>query len=685
MNNKTLNKKNGSRRLNIMFGDLCYENRQTMYEQYVPLSIGMIAQYAIQEFGDDIKASLYKNIDDFLDNMVKDPPDVVGLSVYYWNLSLNQYLIKCIREKLGQNVVIVLGGPCIDSDKKEQHHFIANIFPQADAIVLNEGEISFNNIIREVIGNRENLFKNPIDGLSFLDGNQLISGKPVGLSMDLSTFGSPYLTGLMDKFMDSDFQPLVQTSRFCPYTCAFCVSGKNRGKLRGFPIEQVKEELIYISKKYADRPYLTMYLADENFGIMKRRDIEIAYALRKCKEDYKYPLSVSFYNDKRFTQTSRKILEILGDQTSSGVVLALQTDNPLALKAINRSNVTEAEIDDAIVWAKNLNLTVSTDLIFGLPHETRDSFVQTLDRATKRGFDNVAIKNLILMDGVEMNRKDYREKYYIKTRYRIVGTHYTKHNGNFIAEHEEVVVGSNSLTYEEFLEVRYMSFMFYTVLNFHFQKWFFQFARHLGIETTKFFSHFFKPDKNEDWPKEYIRFLADFRNAVEAEMFKTREEMVANAKKIYEENGNEVGESTRININFGARINYQESAWTKKVLLLHLDKIMNDKLSDEDRNLASLLIELSERERVDLKNISEKQPLKISFDVICWKNNKFKQPLSSLKIPEKTIKFSTNENQVSMIIGLQKRFADYNDLDYYHEALERIRPRKFLLHELSYQ
>ena len=89
-----------------------------------------------------------------------------------------------------------------------------------------------------------------------------------------------------------------------------------------------------------------------------------------------------------------------------------------------------------------------------------------------------------------MNRKDYRDKYNIKTRYRIVGTHYTKHNGNFIAEHEEVVISSDSLKYEEFLEVRYISFMYYAFLNFHFQKWFFQFTRHLGIASTKFFFTF---------------------------------------------------------------------------------------------------------------------------------------------------------------------------------------------------
>ena len=123
--------------------------------------------------------------------------------------------------------------------------------------------------------------------------------------------------------MYSDYQPLIQTSRFCPYTCAFCVSGKNRGKLRGYPIEQIEEELKYVSKRYADRPHHTMYLVDENFGILKR-DVEIAKLLKKCKEDYGYPQAVFFYNDKRFTGTSREVLEIMKDMTQYGVTLALQ-------------------------------------------------------------------------------------------------------------------------------------------------------------------------------------------------------------------------------------------------------------------------------------------------------------------------------------------------------------------------
>ena len=250
MNKSSYPKRNGIRPLNVMFGDFCYSNRQTVYEQYVPLAIGYIAQYAKQQFGEDINVSLFKRMDKFLDRAAQNPPDVVGLSVYYWNLNINQYLVKCLREMFGRDPIIVLGGPCIDSDAKEQHKFLTNVFPTADALVLNEGEVSFSNILQKILANRKTVFKDPIDGLIFLDGDRLVKGAPIGLSTDLSLIGSPYLSGLLDEFMkpDSDNQPLVQTSSFCPYTCTFCVSGKSRGKLRGYPIEQIKEELKYISK-----------------------------------------------------------------------------------------------------------------------------------------------------------------------------------------------------------------------------------------------------------------------------------------------------------------------------------------------------------------------------------------------------------------------------------------------------
>ena len=679
---KILKKKN-QKALNVMFGDFSYYNRHTVHEQYVPLGIGLIAQYAKQQFGDNIDVSLFKRVDKFLEHATKNPPDVVGLSVYFWNTAMNRYIVKTLREMFGQDIIIILGGPSIDSDSQEQKKSLTETFQGANLLILNEGEISFSNIIRRTLENRDTVFKDPIDGAIFWDGKTLIKGKPIGLSMDLSTMGSPYLSGLMDEFMNSDYQPLLQTSRFCPYTCAFCVSGKNRGKLRGYPIEQVKEEIEYIAKKYADRPHHTLFLADENFGILKR-DVLIAEALKKSKDDFGYPQSIFYYNDKRFTETSRIISEILVDQTELGLTLALQTENPLSLEAINRTNVTDDEISSAITWAKGKNLNISTELIFGMPHDTRELFVNMLDSTIKRGFDDVGVKNLLLMDGIEMNRPAYREKYNIKTKYRNIGTHYLEHNGTFISEHEEVVVSSNTFSYEDFLEIRYMNFMFFAVFNLKFQEWFFQFARHLGVYPSKFFSNFFSTKQSDTLPKKYIRFLNDLKSEIEEELSDSREEMVAKTKKIFEDNGKDVGDSSRINVNFGGRLNYQENEWIKPVLLHHLNEIMEGKLSSEDRDIASSLIDLAIHERVDIKNIGEKENLNIDYDVINWKENRFEQPLQNLRKKGISLKFSTEKNQALIINGFNDRFSTYKDKDYYCEAVENIRPRKFLLHNLSY-
>ncbi|MEC7833183.1 MAG: B12-binding domain-containing radical SAM protein [Pseudomonadota bacterium] len=673
----------GNRHLNIMLGDFCYFNRHTLHERYTPLGIGLIGQYTKQQFGEDVEISLYKSVDKFLEKATEKSPDVIGLSVYYWNMAQNQYVVKKIREMYGKNVIIVLGGPSIDNEVNEQRKFLSVVFPEADAVIINEGEIGFTNIIKKIFDNKDNIFKDSIDGISFLNGDQVIQGLAVGTSIDLSTVGSPYLSGLMDEFMDSDYQPLIQTSRFCPYTCAFCVSGKLRGKLRGYPIEQVIEELKYVSKKYADRPHHTMFIADENFGILKR-DVEIAEAVKKCNVDYNYPRKIFFYNDKRFKETSRKVIEILGDINQGGLVLSLQTENPETLKAINRRNVSEEEIDDAISWASKLNISTSTELIFGMPHDTRDSFVELLDRSVKRGFDQVWCHNLFLMDGIELNRPDAREKFGIKTKFRQLGTNYGMHGDSFFGEYEEVVVSCNSFSYKDFLEIRNLNFMYYAVFSLNFQKWFFHFIRNSGIQLSEFFLKFINPDRNAKWPSGYLKFLDDLKAAIEGELHNNREEVIEKARKTYIENNNDVGDPSRINVNLGARLIYQEDSWIKDVLIYHLNTISKNMIPDEAKQLAASLIDLADNERIDLKNITEKKPMNFSYDVIAWRQNKFKKPLYDLKMPTKSINFLLDENRTSQIDSFQKRFGANDDNDFYYAAMDFITPRSCLTHILSY-
>ena len=43
--------------LNVMLGNFCYFNKNTLHARFVPLGIGMIAQHAKQKFGDGIDVS----------------------------------------------------------------------------------------------------------------------------------------------------------------------------------------------------------------------------------------------------------------------------------------------------------------------------------------------------------------------------------------------------------------------------------------------------------------------------------------------------------------------------------------------------------------------------------------------------------------------------------------------------
>ena len=155
-------------------------------------------------------------------------------------------------------------------------------------------------------------------------------------------------------------------------------------------------------------------MADENFGILKR-DVEIAEEIKKCNEELNYPQHIFFYNDKRFTEVSRSVCLTLNSINDHGMCLSLQTENPDTLKAINRRNVTDDEIDSAIEWAAQHDIKSTTELIFGLPHDTKKDFTATLNRAIDRGFENVLTGSLFVMDGIELNRPAVREKHGIKT------------------------------------------------------------------------------------------------------------------------------------------------------------------------------------------------------------------------------------------------------------------------------
>ena len=282
-------------KLTIYLADLSYSTSLLIGNKYVPLGIAYIAAYAKKKFGSDINIHLFKSLTELLEAAKNEKPSLVGFSQYYWNTELNHMAVRQLRNMYGKDTVIVYGGPSIDSEPVTLEA-ICRRLPNVDVVVTDEGETGFANIVEAMLNN--SLFQHPIDGASFLSEDVLVSGRSIGLETDLSTIDSPYLNGSLDSFLDGSYLPLLQTSRLCPYTCSFCVSGKNTGKLRVFPIDQVKAEIDYITQKVKSFPNLMLYISDDNFGILKR-DVEIAKYIQQSSQQAGYPNRLFYYNDKK--------------------------------------------------------------------------------------------------------------------------------------------------------------------------------------------------------------------------------------------------------------------------------------------------------------------------------------------------------------------------------------------------
>jgi len=659
--------------LKVLLSDLRHLNEYSKYDQYVPLNLGYMVSHIKRLYGNAIDVSLILDSTEFLTSISKNKPDVIGFSLYAWNAFFTHTMIKAVREKLGKEVVIVVGGQSVDTEEGEQWKLFGSL-EGVDYIVPGEGEFGFGNIIGEMLS-LGSLQKSTsiIDGAVFNYENTLVKGENSRPQTDLLELDSPYLKGYLDKFLRPPYKPLVLTTRGCPYTCTYCVSGRKTGKIRKFSNESIKAELTYIAKKYCvDGHHMELFLADDNFGLFKD-DLKIAEDISEISKEFGYPVSVDFYSDKKYTETSRGVKSTLKD-LNDVYWFSQQSGNPKTLQLVKRKNLTDETIFEAVGWAKEQGLRSATELICGLPHETKESFLALLEKCTKFDFDLIATNSLLLLDGAALNLPDARKEFEFKTKYRLFTNSYGYVNDVFTAESEEVVVSSNSFSFDDFISMRYQMFMFYAVYRLYFQFFFFRELRHTGIKVTDFIDAFFYPDENEVWPEGYLKFISDLKEQIVGELYDTKEDLRKSVEQKYRKNSCKVLPPTKINVIYSTRLVYQESEWTTEVFRRILKKFSNQ--IDLSKNIASFdfLLDFYKKQLINPRDPSNcPSPLNSLYDVTAW--SQAVAPLTDYRMKEPVeINFHfRSPNVEKRFVSFVKANHELKGFDYFYAAVEQLK------------
>ncbi|HHV51654.1 MAG TPA: DUF4080 domain-containing protein [Clostridiales bacterium] len=334
-------------------------------------------------------------------------PNVLGFCCYIWNITAVLKLSKLVKEN-SPDTILVLGGPEVSYNAGrllEEHPFI-------DCIISGEGEKPFARLLNSLY--REEPLSG-IPGLNFRSGGEIVESSPF---VDNQQPPSPYCREYFET-LDNRLAYL-ETSRGCPYSCAFCLSGR-AGSVRYFDIERAKKELVLLSKSGAR----TVKLVDRTFNANKKRAAELIEFII-TNRGTQIPEGVCFHFEIAGDILDESLLSLFNSAPKGlfQLEIGLQSFNPKTLKAINRQTDTDRLKENIRRLLKPQNIHIHIDLIAGLPFEGLDSFAESFNTAYSLKPHMLQLGFLKLLHGSPMrqNREKYPCRFSERPPYEVVET-----------------------------------------------------------------------------------------------------------------------------------------------------------------------------------------------------------------------------------------------------------------------
>jgi len=386
---------------------------------HMSLAVRYLKAYSGREF--DIEIAEYTIKDPALNvaaDLHRRRPDVVGFSCYIWNIRETIAVIRILKKVLPRTV-IVLGGPEVSHDTA----WWMDEVREADFIVMGEGEETFHHLLKELAGEGRFHF---VFGLAYRKNDEVILNPPRP-KMDLSAIPSPH------RFPEdvpelSNRVVYFETSRGCPFSCQFCLSGIETG-VRYFDLERSKEDLLYLIRSGAR----LIKFVDRTFNI--RRD----YALDIFQFLIEHHGGAVFQFEITADIMRPEVLRFLAEHAPPGIFrfeIGVQSTNDLTNELIMRRQNFAKLARTVRMIRESGKIAQHLDLIAGLPGEDYASFRKTFNDVFDLRPEELQLGFLKMLRGTGL-RRDAAKYGYI-----------------FMDDPPYEVLGNDALSYDDLLRIK---------------------------------------------------------------------------------------------------------------------------------------------------------------------------------------------------------------------------------------
>lgn len=387
----------------------------TLNAKYIHTSLALRWLYVANKDKFDISFKEYvikEEVTTIVDDLLLQNPDVIGLSVYIWNVEKVKLLIDLIKEKSPQTIVIV-GGPEVTY---EPDYFVENW--DVDYLISGEGEFVLGELLTAISTKSEPI----IDGVSKRGSVSKIVAK-ADLEK-LASLPSPYQLE-EDKENMKNRLLYFETSRGCPYQCQYCLSSLEKG-VRYFPKHHIVDNLFYFIRSNAKQ----IKFLDRTFNLNKEHT---RFVFDFLIDHYRPGLSCQFeiYADLLTDESINYLNKNLPENYFRFEIGIQSTYEPTNI-AVKRKQNFELLAGNIQKLMDGGRIDLHLDLIAGLPYETYERFVKSFNDVFRLKAKELQLGFLKMLRGTSLRRNAHKYGY----KYSIIAPYEIESNNDIT--HEEL-------------------------------------------------------------------------------------------------------------------------------------------------------------------------------------------------------------------------------------------------------
>jgi hypothetical protein len=325
------------------------------------LAAGMIPQVQVDILPESIAS--YLGDAALIDILTARKPDIVGFTVYCWNLQRSLFFAKKLKESYSPR--IIFGGPEITADNSLLDS------DRLDFLVYGEGEAVFRHLLQDQ---------------KFWQKQR--AAQPAGAIFKNSP--SPYIQDLLEPEIEN--MVLLETQRGCPYRCGYCYYNKSH---KG--VSFADEALLLRGIQWAiDHEVRELYLLDPSLNVRPG----LKNLLKKISVMNK-ERRLAIISEIRAEAIDAQLADLFAAAGFCWFEIGLQSTNPRALQIMNRPTHIERFAQGATLLKKR-GIVPAIDLIVGLPGDDLQGFSRSVEFVLENNLqDDVQVFPLSVLPGTD--------------------------------------------------------------------------------------------------------------------------------------------------------------------------------------------------------------------------------------------------------------------------------------------